>query len=309
VVGSRNLVSGVNVNQMTQRLNAEGDQEFALDGINITANITKGQLGGYVSAREDIISSPLADVRKMIASVVKEVNLVHQAGFGLDGSTGNDFFSGLQVSNKDFSAGADITAASITNLSQVTLDEYNITFDAGNNYFVHNAQNGALVTSGAFSSGNPIAFDGMQVTISGAVTASDRFFVSPLTDAVRNLSTNVSDYRKIAAASTAAGVPGDGTNAMAIGSLTDSTTTDLGDSFNNFYRTIVSYTGTASRAASDSLAFENNLSDELNKRRDAVSGVSLDEEAINLLRFQRSFEAGARMIKVTDELMQTIMNL
>jgi flagellar hook-associated protein 1 FlgK len=148
----------------------------------------------------------------------------------------------------------------------------------------------------------------MQVTISGAVTASDRFFVSPLTDAVRNLNTNVSDYRKIAA-STAAGLPGDGTNAMAIGSLTDSTTTDLGDSFNNFYRTIVSYTGTASRAASDSLAFENNLSDELNKRRDAVSGVSLDEEAINLLRFQRSFEAGARMIKVTDELMQTIMNL
>jgi flagellar hook-associated protein 1 FlgK len=37
--------------------------------------------------------------------------------------------------------------------------------------------------------------------------------------------------------------------------------------------------------------------------------VSLDEEAANLLRYQRAYEAGAKMIQIADELMQTVLNL
>jgi len=308
-IGMQNLVSGVNTNPFEKRLQSDGAYDFYQNGINVTGNISKGQLGGFISAQQDITANPLTDFRKFIASVVKEVNLLHQSGFGIDGSTGNDFFNGLQITTRDSSAGADVTSASITNLSQVTLDEYYITFDAGSNYTVTNAQSGATVTSGAYVSGNPISFDGIDMTINGAVTANDSFFVSPLTEAVRNFGVSVTDYRQIAAASSAAGVPGDGSNANAIGQLTEAGISDLGDSFNNFYRTIVAYTGSAAATASDGLTFENNLSSTLNSRRDAVSGVNLDEEAINLVKFQRSYEAGARLIRVADELMQTILQL
>ena len=308
-IGMQNLVSGVNTNPFEKRLQSDGAYDFYQNGINVTGNISKGQLGGFISAQQDITANPLTDFRKFIASVVKEVNLLHQSGFGIDGSTGNDFFNGLQITTRDSSAGADVTSASITNLSQVTLDEYYITFDAASNYSVTNAQTGATVTSGAYVSGNPISFDGIDMTINGAVTANDSFFVSPLTEAVRNFGVSVTDYRQIAAASSAAGVPGDGSNANAIGQLTEAGISDLGDSFNNFYRTIVAYTGSAAATASDGLTFENNLSSTLNSRRDAVSGVNLDEEAINLVKFQRSYEAGARLIRVADELMQTILQL
>lgn len=309
LIGSRNLVSGSNAKEISSAINPEGNSELFLDNTNITQEISKGQLGGFLSARDEIAATPLTDLRKLIASVVKEVNLQHQSGYGLDGSTGNDFFGALQVSGRDYSEGADISVASITDLSQLTLEEYNITFDAANNYSVRNAQTGSLVTSGAYVSGNPINFDGMEVTISGAVSASDRFFISPLTDAVGNFSVAVSSNNTIAAASAASGLPGDGSNAVSIGELSDSTIANLGDSFSDFYRSIVSYAGTASQEASDSLAFENNLADELNTRREEMSGVSLDEEAINMIRFQRAFEAGARMVSVTDELLQTILNL
>jgi flagellar hook-associated protein 1 FlgK len=308
-VGTRNLVSGSKVNKLEKRVNVANNYEFYLDGVNITSNLSKGRLGGFLSARADIESNPLADFRKLVASLIKEVNLQHQKGFGLDGSTGNNFFNTLQLSSKDSSAGADITSAVITDLSQVTLDEYDITFDASNNYFVRNAATGDLVTSGAYVSGDPIAFDGIEIAITGAVTASDSFFVSPLTDAVKNFGLVVADYRHIAASSTAAGLPGDNLNAREIAGLADSVISDLGSSLNDFYRTIVSYTGTADRAASDMLAFDNSLMDQLNQRRESISGVSLDEEAINLITFQRSFEAGAKMIQVTDELLQTILNL
>ena len=44
-------------------------------------------------------------------------------------------------------------------------------------------------------------------------------------------------------------------------------------------------------------------------QRDAVSGVSLDEEAINLLQHQKAFEAAARFIKIADEMTQVILSL
>ncbi len=47
----------------------------------------------------------------------------------------------------------------------------------------------------------------------------------------------------------------------------------------------------------------------LEAQRDAVSGVSLDEEAINLLNFQRQYQAAARIVSVADELTQTLINL
>jgi len=64
-----------------------------------------------------------------------------------------------------------------------------------------------------------------------------------------------------------------------------------------------------SKSASDSLTYDDNLRFELEKKRDAVSGVSLDEEATNLIRFQRAYEAGAKIIQLTDELLETIINL
>ena len=41
----------------------------------------------------------------------------------------------------------------------------------------------------------------------------------------------------------------------------------------------------------------------------AVSGVSLDEESINLLTFQRQFQAAARFIAVIDETLQTLLSI
>ena len=41
----------------------------------------------------------------------------------------------------------------------------------------------------------------------------------------------------------------------------------------------------------------------------AVSGVSLDEETINLLMFQRQFQAAARFIRVIDEMLQTLLSI
>jgi flagellar hook-associated protein 1 FlgK len=307
-LGMRNLVSKEKANLLSAVKNKDGKFELYLDKLNITSNIVRGKLGGLLSVRDYIESNPLHDLRKLVASLSKEINILHRQGYGLDSSTGNDFFNPLQISTRDLSSGADITVT-ITDPSSLTLDEYDITFD-GTNYYVRNKQTGVVVLSGTYVSGNPINFDGIEVVITGTITSQDKFFISPLIDAITNLGVAVTDPQKIAAASLATGLPGDNQNALQILSLFDRTLPNLGDTtFMGYLRGIVSNVGTMSRAAHDSLGFDRNLLEEVKNRRESISGVSLDEEAMNLIRFQRAFEAGARIIKVTDELLQTIIQL
>ena len=315
IVGMRNLVYGEKTNTLSTRLNEDGYSDLSLDGINITDNIKKGEIGGLLAVRDDVKISSLDGLRRLIASLIKEINSMHRQGYGLDGSTGNDFFNPplLQLSTRDFSAGAAMTAT-ITDSSQLTLDEYSIQFDAANKYSIYNKQTGALVTSGAYVSGIPIildvTFDGIKISITGTVTSTDKFTVSPLTDVIRNFGVAITNQQQIAAASSSSGLPGDNAKALEIAQLSENAITSLrGATFTSFYAGLVSSIGTMSRAASDSLSFDDNLLSEIKNRRESISGVSLEEEAANLIKFQRSFEAGARMIKVTDELLQTILNL
>ncbi|MHB8842795.1 MAG: flagellar basal body rod C-terminal domain-containing protein, partial [Candidatus Aquicultor sp.] len=137
-----------------------------------------------------------------------------------------------------------------------------------------------------------------------------RFKISPLTTAVSNLGMAVTSARGIAASGTAGGLPGDNTNALAISSLINSHITALdSDTIANFYERLVAKVGNQSQAASDELTFYDNFLAQLNTRRDSVSGVNLDEEASNLIIFQRAYQAAARLIKTADEIFQTILNL
>jgi flagellar hook-associated protein 1 FlgK len=103
-----------------------------------------------------------------------------------------------------------------------------------------------------------------------------------------------------------------GTVAGAIGGLLIDPSSQVGaktGSFSSIYGSIVATAGDGVRAAEDALTTQQVILAQANAQRDAVSGVSLDEEAINLLQFQKSYEAAARFLKIADELTQTILSL
>jgi len=57
------------------------------------------------------------------------------------------------------------------------------------------------------------------------------------------------------------------------------------------------------------LKFADNFLSQLNTQHDSISGVNLDEEASNLILFQRAYQAAARLITMADELYKTLLNL
>ena len=57
------------------------------------------------------------------------------------------------------------------------------------------------------------------------------------------------------------------------------------------------------------MAGQDRVLTQLENQRDSFSGVSLDEEAVNMIQYQRSFQATARVIRTLDELLAETMNL
>ena len=47
----------------------------------------------------------------------------------------------------------------------------------------------------------------------------------------------------------------------------------------------------------------------IRRQRDSISGVSLDEEMTDLLRFQRAYQASAKLISTVDEMLEIVMSL
>jgi flagellar hook-associated protein 1 FlgK len=309
-VGMRNLVDRAQVNPLTAVADASGSLGLSLDGTDVTSRIDKGRLGGLLASRNGVETGLLTDLRRLAASLTMEVNRVHVAGYGLDGTTGNDFFAPLSLSTTDASAGANVASATITDPAALTLSEYVVDIGAGGSYSVSTRDGGSVVAAGTFSSGNPIAFEGISVVLTGTVAEGDSFTVSPLTRAASGFSVSLPDTNKIAAASGAASLPGDNTSALGIAALAGSAVSSLGGAtFSGYYGGVVSRSGSLAADAADLMSFDGNLRSELANRRDSASGVSIDEEAIRLIQYQRMFEAGARMISVTDELLQTVLSL
>jgi flagellar hook-associated protein 1 FlgK len=74
------------------------------------------------------------------------------------------------------------------------------------------------------------------------------------------------------------------------------------------YQQLVTRMGNEVSQAQRAEATAQVLTDNLSDRRESVSGVSLDEEMTNIIRFQRAYQASARAMSTTDEMLDTLIN-
>ncbi len=106
------------------------------------------------------------------------------------------------------------------------------------------------------------------------------------------------------------GAPGNNENALALFGIINEQLLDGGTStVSQFYNRFVSSIGSAVTSATAASNGAELILSQLYAQRESVSGVSLDEEMTNMIKFQRSFEAAARLVSTTDELMKTILNM
>lgn len=77
----------------------------------------------------------------------------------------------------------------------------------------------------------------------------------------------------------------------------------------DYYNGIVGNVGTDTNRAEFNQNFYKTLSNDLDERQQQVSGVNLDEEMSNLIKFQASYTAAAKLITTADQMLQTVLSL
>jgi flagellar hook-associated protein 1 FlgK len=118
----------------------------------------------------------------------------------------------------------------------------------------------------------------------------------------------VKDPRLLAASKN--GQPADNQTAKAISALQTQAIGSLdGQSLVDAYQAQVNGVAAKVAGAKQDADSAQVVRDTLQSQRDSVSGVSLDDEAISLMKYQRAFQASSRVIAATDEMMQTLLQL
>lgn len=140
------------------------------------------------------------------------------------------------------------------------------------------------------------------------VAGRDFFNVSALQlGAATSLGVALGNYNEVAAGMT--GAPGDNRNALTISALGDSLQIDGSYTFSGFYSQLATDVG--SEVSSNKMALTGNQDslDLLNNLRDNTVGVSIEEEMISLIRYQKSFEASAKFLTVVNEMLDSLLNV
>jgi len=118
----------------------------------------------------------------------------------------------------------------------------------------------------------------------------------------------ITDPRKIAAARSSN--PGDNQNALAMAALRDAGQASLGEeTFTSYHSGIVVTVGIMARSMQDRYELMRGVEQQLSATREAVSGVSLEEEVTNLIKFQRAFQASASLISTAERMFDELLNL
>ncbi len=118
---------------------------------------------------------------------------------------------------------------------------------------------------------------------------------------------NIADGDKIAAGTEASS--GDNRNALALQNLQAESIVGASATVTGAYASIVSDVGNRTNITQVNLDARQGLTDQLRAVQQSESGVNLDEEAANLIRYQQYYQANARVIDTAGTLMDTILNL
>jgi len=185
-----------------------------------------------------------------------------------------------------------ISAATVTDATDPNLfNTVTLTFDTPPNTLRSTSAvtvGGVAYAAGAaipFTNGMSINSNGWQASLSGIPQANDVLTVQ------KN-----------------SGGQGDNSNALAMANLQNTNILDGGNTnYQEAYSTLVGRVGTQTAAADSQREAASALLTQARDRRDSASGVNLDEEAADLIRYQQAYEAASRVISTTQSMFESLL--
>jgi flagellar hook-associated protein 1 len=345
LLGGTSLVSPAGSSDMSVSVDSNNNMQFEVttngSSVNVNDQISGGKLQANLDGRDTTIVEYMNSLNAFAINLSDQVNYYHSQGIDLNGDAGGDFFNSLVDITDSSTGGGTVSSVTVTDVSDygeginnIYSIDYNTTGGTGYQQegtsgiywrVRQSSDDGATwtdvattdVTLSVDSSTTPayrtISFggftariDGTQATLTSA--GSETFQIEPDRNAATNMGVAITDEDKIAAASDATLLPGDNTNAETIADLVNQSII-AGKTPVTFYSDIVALSGANADTANTYVDFETTMVSSLETTRSATSGVSLEEEGVSLIQYQKAFEAASKLITVGSELLDTLIEM
>lgn len=328
------LVDGTSTAPLTATVNTTTDTVDVTAGTsNIAVTPQSGSLASIVTARNSAtgaVKQAVTDLNSLASTIIAEVNRLHASG------TGRTEHTSLTAANAVSASGTALTAAGLP--STPVTGSFKV--------IVHDSSGAVLSsTSVAVTAGVTTLTDvqtalnaitNLTATISGgkltiaAASGTTFTFASDTSDALMALGLNTfftgsdalgiavnsvvtNDVTKIAAAQADANGlvhPGDGANALAIARLRTKLAMSSGTAtFGTFYGSLVSRVGAQTRDALAAVDQQQAAVQVVQSLQQQTSGVSTDEELINLTQSQNAYAATARFVTTLQSIFDTLIQM
>ncbi len=306
--------------------------EVLLSQTNSTISRTGGELKGIVEGRDDILGGFVDELDTYTSNLIFEFNKIHASGQGTAGFeqltsasraldptvTLNSTQSGLpfQATHGSFQIKVTNKTTGLTNTSTINVDLDGIGADTTLNSL-------SAAIGGVANLSSTVTTDG-HLTIN----ASSDFefqFANDTSGALATIGINtlfmgsnsndiqinsVIKQNQQFLATGQGGGPSDGSNAVLLAAFAENPIGALGGiNLDGYYEKIVG--NVAQSSASEAALSEGAQAfrESLFGQREQFSGVSIDEETINVLKFQRAFQSAARLVSTVDELFTILLNI
>jgi flagellar hook-associated protein 1 len=270
--------------------------------------LTGGALGGLIAFRSETLDDAQNALGRIALTLATDVNAQHQLGLDLTGAPGGNYFvaaSSLvrQPQANSTNTGTGVLSLAVTSITDVSTSDYRLSFDGANYTLLRLSDN----TTTPYTLGTEV--DGITLTLSGSPNAGDSFLIQPTRMGAANLALAITDPAAIAAALPPGGVA-DNRNALLLAALqTKSTMIGGTATYQSAYSTLVAQIGNKAREVEITGKAQQSLFEQAEATRAQLSGVNLDEEAANLLRYQQAYQAAAKVISIAGTLFDEILAL
>ncbi|MCE9665013.1 flagellar hook-associated protein FlgK [Halomonas sp. M5N1S17] len=330
------LVAGTNHYRL-EAMDAPNDPQRTVlgyrdSGGNLVAmpedTIKGGTLGGLMTFRAETLDKTQNQIGQLAVSLVVGFNEQHAKGMDLNGEQGGDFFSIGQpraYSNPRNTGVEEVVGASFdaANIDQLRATDYTVRFgNAGDPPQVFRKDNGQQLAAAQVDwddATGTLGFGGITLEFSGTPANGDRFEVQPVRRATADMQSEIIDLDKIAAAQPInpdeppedwiISGTGDNRNALALQNLQSQALVAGRSSLSQAYGGMVSDVGNQANIVKVNLDARQGLTAQLKAVQQSESGVNLDEEAANLIRYQQFYSANARVIDTASTVFDTILGL
>jgi len=318
----QSLVLGIATNSLGTTSNAydQSQQEISFitpsTDFEISAQLNGGKIGGLLAFREQVLDPVQNAMGRIAIALADTFNTQHQLGDDINGNPGGLFFNDIIATSPEVFANIRNNPASgtisvaITDSNFIQASDYRLGYD-GAAFSLTRISDNTIVDSGFVIADFPraVASDGITLSLAGGVAAGDSFLIRPVREGGGDIDVQLTKTDEFAAAASGNAL-GDNTNVLALIALQSRNMLGGGtETYQSAYAKLVGKIGVATREARVNAGAQETLLSRAIEAQQELSGVNLDEEAANLIKFQQAYQAAAQVIRISDEIFQTLLGV